>query len=223
MTASQLPGKPGLYEKTLTLKNSTDLRYTLSIPNSFSPGQPVPLVIALHFGGTVTPWYGKGYLAALPEPGLAELGAIIAAPDCPGNGWDNPAAENAVLDMLNHIKENYRIDDKRILITGFSMGGVGTWYLAARHPHIFSAAIPVSSIANMETLEMIEDIPLYVIHSRQDEIFPIKTVQETVRQLQAGGASVHLEIVEGISHYHTDLFAEPLRAAVPWIKKIWGK
>ncbi len=86
-----LPGKPGIYEETLALKNTTTLRYTLSVPESFSPQQPVPLIIALHYGGTVTPWYGKGYLSILVEPALRELGAVMAAPDCPANGWDNPS------------------------------------------------------------------------------------------------------------------------------------
>ncbi len=221
MTETQLPVTPGIYEKTLTLKNTTTLRYTLSIPGSFSAERPVPLVTALHYGGPVTPWYGKGYLTTLVEPALRELDAVIAAPDCPGNGWDNPSSESAILSMVDHIKQYYNINTGQILITGFSMGGIGTWYMAARYPHIFSAAVPISSIANEKTLEMIKDVPIYAIHSKQDEIFSIKPVREMVREMESKGAPVHLEIVEGISHYNTGLFAEPLRAAVPWIKKIW--
>ena len=212
-----------IYEKTLTLKNTTTLRYTLSIPGSYSGEQPVPLVTALHYGGTVTPWYGKGYLTILVEPALRELGAVIAAPDCPGNGWDNLSSESAILSMVDHIKQHYNINSEQVLITGFSMGAIGAWYMAARYPHIFSAAIPISGIANRETLEIIKDIPIYAIHSKQDEIFSIKPVQEMVREVKKKGVPVHLEVVEGISHYNTGLFAGPLRAAVPWIKKIWEK
>jgi predicted peptidase len=219
---TELPGKPGIYEETLKLKNTTTLRYTLSVPESFSPQQPVPLVIALHYGGTVTPWYGKEYLSILVEPALRELGAVMAAPDCAANGWDNPSNVSAILEMLDHIKKNYNIADKQILITGFSLGGIGTWYMAARHPHIFSAAIPISSIAKTEDLDKIKDIPLYVIHSNQDEIFSIKPVQEMVQKLETRGAAIHLEIVAGISHYDTGMFVEPLRTAIPWLKKIWA-
>jgi predicted peptidase len=220
---AEFPKTPGIYEKILTLKSGLPLRYTLSIPASFSEQQAVPLVMALHFGGTVTPWYGKGYLITLPEPALRELGAIIAAPDCPTRGWDNPTAETAVLELLDLLKNNYNIDEKRILITGFSMGGIGTWYLVARYPQIFSAAVPISSAVNLETIKGIKDIPLYVIHSRQDEIFPIKHVQEMVQILKDNGASIQFEIIDGVSHYNTGMFVESLRAAVSWIKDVWKK
>ncbi|NIM17073.1 MAG: prolyl oligopeptidase family serine peptidase [Candidatus Aminicenantes bacterium] len=216
-----LPTTPGIYEKILTLESGIPLRYTLSIPASFSEQQPVPLVMALHFGGTVTSWYGKGYLITLPEPALRELGAIIAAPDCPTQGWNNPISETAILELLDHLKNNYNIDEKRILITGFSMGGTGTWHMAARHPQIFSAAIPISSAVGLETIKQIKDIPLYVIHSRQDEVFPIKHVQEMVQLLKDNGVSIQFEIIDGVSHYNTGMFVESLKEAVPWLKKVW--
>lgn len=217
-----LPTTPGIYEKILALKSGLPLRYTLSIPAGFSEQQPVPLVLALHFGGTVTPWYGKGYLITLPEPALRELGAITAAPDCPTRGWDNPTAETAVLELLDHLKNNYNIDEKRILITGFSMGGIGTWHMAARHPQIFPAAIPISSAVGLETIKTIKNIPLYVIHSRQDEVFPLKHVKAMVQLLKDNGVSIQFEIIDGVSHYNTGMFVEPLKEAVPWVKEVWA-
>jgi predicted peptidase len=221
--AAELPKKPGIYEETFTLKSGTLLRYTLSIPREFSPGQPIPLVIALHYGGTVTPWYSKGYLNILVEPALRKLNAIIAAPDCPGKGWNNPTSEAAVLELLDYIKTHYSIDDRRLLVTGFSMGGIGTWHMVARHPRLFSAAIPMSGTVGQETVKKIKDTPVYVIHSKQDEFFPFKQVEEMVQILKDRGVPVQLELVAGISHYNTAGFAEHLRKAIPWIKEIWKK
>jgi predicted peptidase len=217
-----LPTTPGIYEKILTLKSGLPLRYTISIPAGFSEQQPVPLVMALHFGGTVTPWYGKGYLITLPEPALRELGAITTAPDCPTQGWDNPTAETAVLELLDLFKNNYNIDNKRMLITGFSLGGIGTWHMAARHPQIFSAAIPISSVVGLETIKGIKAIPLYVIHSKQDEVFPLKHVKAMVQLLKDNGAEIQFKIIDGVSHYNTGMFVEPLKAAVSWIKEVWA-
>lgn len=222
-TAAELPKKPGIYEETLTLKSGALLRYTLSIPREFAAQQPMPFVMALHYGGTVTPWYSKGYLNILVEPALRKLDAIIAAPDCPGKGWNNPTSEAAVLELLNHIKTHYPIDDQRLLITGFSMGGIGTCHMVARHPQLFSAAIPISGTIGLETAKRIENTPFYIIHSKEDEIFPVKKVKEMVKILKDKGAAVQLELVVGISHYNTGGFVEPLRKAVPWIKKVWEK
>ena len=222
-TAVEHPKKPGIYEETLTLKSGTLLRYTLSIPREFGAQQPMPLVLALHYGGTVTPWYSKVYLNILVEPALRKLNAIIAAPDCPSKGWNNPSSEAAVLELLEHIKANYSVDEERMLVTGFSMGGIGTWHMVARHPHLFSAAIPMSGTVGLETVNRIQDTPFYVIHSRQDEFFPYKQVVEMVQILKDKGAAVQLQLVDGISHYNTAGFAEYLKNAVPWIKSIWEK
>ena len=83
--------------KIAELKSGLKLRYTLSLPDSFSSGKSYPLVVALHYGGEVTPFYGKAFLTSFVEPALKGLDAIIFAPDCPLSGWTNPVSESAVL------------------------------------------------------------------------------------------------------------------------------
>jgi predicted peptidase len=224
MQTDNLPRTPGIYEQTLKLENAKAFRYTLALPSSFSPQKETPLIVALHYGGTVTPWYGKGYLTILVEPALRDLGAVIAAPDCPTkDGWDNPTAEADVLQLVTFIRENYKIAPDKILLTGFSMGGIGTWYLAARNSKLFSAAIPVSAVAEPDIIETIHDIPVYAIHSTGDQIFPVKKVQEMIQKLQTRGLPVQLKILDGVSHYRTDAFTAPLHDAIPWIKQVWGE
>jgi predicted peptidase len=103
------------------------------------------------------------------------------------------------------------------------MGGIGTWHMVARHPQLFSAAIPMSGTIGLETVKKIENTPFYVIHSKQDEIFPYQQVEEMVQILKDREVPVQLELIDGISHYNTAGFAEYLRKAVPWIKEIWKK
>jgi predicted peptidase len=215
------PQEPGIYEEAFALKGGKLLRFTLSIPAGFNGRQPLPLVLALHFGGPVTPWYSKGYLTVLVEPALKELGAIIAAPDCPAQGWNNPTSEAAVIELLDHIKKHYNIDSQKILITGFSLGGIGAWHMIARHAGLFSAAVPMSAAVSRETVKRIKDTPIYIIHSKQDEIFPVEKVIEMTQVLKENNVSVHLEIIDGVSHYNTGEFTEPLRNIVPWLKNIW--
>ena len=79
----------------------------------------------------------------------------------------------------------------------------------------------MSGMTHRETLPQIKNTPFYVIHSQQDEIFPVQKVEEMVRILKDNGVEVHLEILNGISHYHTGRFVESLRKTIPWLKKIW--
>lgn len=214
---------PVMLTKTTELKSGMKLRYTISLPESFSPSQTYPLVLALHYGGRVTPFYGKEFLSILVEPALKELEAIIVAPDCPSKGWANPISEACILELMVLIMEEYNIDSNRSLIVGYSMGGLGTWYMASRHSDLFSAAIPISALPDTKTTPVIKDIPLYVIHGDNDELFPVGEVKKFFEKQMIGGAAIRLMIVKGVSHYQTARFIKSLQAAIPWIREVWGE
>jgi len=221
--ADEFPDNPGLYKKTLRLKNSSTLRYTLFIPRNFSPQRMSPLVMALHYKGKMIPFFSWGFMRVLVEPGLKGLNAIIVAPDCPVRSWATQQAETAVLQLMDHIKKNYRINKKKVLLTGFSLGGIGTWYLASRHPYLFSSALPMASSMGETTLKLVKDIPFYVIHSDADEIFPLMPFKKKMELLINRGISIKVVIQKDIGHYETDKYVKPLRQAIPWIKKTWKK
>jgi hypothetical protein len=52
------------------------------------------------------------------------------------------AGEVDVLEALDHARENYRVDDDRVSVRGFSMGGAGCWQMAVHYPDLFFAANP---------------------------------------------------------------------------------
>ena len=208
--------------KIAELKSGLKLRYTLSLPDSFSSGKSYPLVVALHYGGEVTPFYGKDFLTSFVEPALKGLDAIIVAPDCPSAGWTNPVSESAVLELILLLMKEYRIDSDRIAITGYSMGGAGTWHMASRHPEIFSAAIPISAPADVPGTPIIQDVPLYIIHGEKDELIPVLDVKLLYHKQKNSGAEIKMIIVAGASHYQLAGFINPLKSAIPWLKKIWG-
>ena len=106
----------------------------------------MPLILALHYGGHGAPYYGKDILTGLVEPALREVEAIIVAPDCTGDDWTDAQSEEDVIALLDHVQGAYNIDPQRILVTGYSMGGIGTWHLAARHQDRFTAALVMAGV-----------------------------------------------------------------------------
>ena len=207
--------------KITELKSGLKLRYTLSLPQPYSPTETYPLVIALHYGGKVTPFFSKDFVTSFVEPALKDLHAIIAAPDCPSDGWANPISESAVLELILLLMEEHKIDSGRVVILGYSLGGTGTWYMAARHPHLFSAAIPVSAPVDMAATPLIEHIPLHIIHGEKDELFAFSDIREVYLEQKNRGAEIELTMVAGASHYQLARFIAPLKSTIPWIKKMW--
>ena len=66
--AAKLPDlKPGVHQQELKYDNGT-LRYTISIPKDGAKKSAAPLIIALHYGGEVTPFYGRGMIDSLVGP-----------------------------------------------------------------------------------------------------------------------------------------------------------
>ncbi|MFT3881044.1 MAG: prolyl oligopeptidase family serine peptidase [Gemmatales bacterium] len=57
------------------------------------------------------------------------------------------AGEVDVFEALEHCKKHYRIDDKRLVVRGFSMGGAACWHLAVHHPGTWCAASPGAGFA----------------------------------------------------------------------------
>jgi predicted peptidase len=198
-----------------------DQRFTLALPPGHAGERPLPLVVALHYAGHGAPFYGRGVLEGLVAPALRDLGAVIAAPDCTGPDWTGPRNEAGVLALLDHLQEAYPVDPRRTLITGYSMGGHGAWHLAARYPDRFAAALVMAAWPPPAALAAGWRTPLYVIHSRQDEVVPLAGTERAVHELRARGAAVELVVVERVSHYETHRFVAPLRAAVPWIERLW--
>ena len=70
-TMNTAPGSYAVQEKTLGLASGEALRYTLALPPALSSDRPRPLVVALHYGGRVTPYYGKPFLMNLVLPALS--------------------------------------------------------------------------------------------------------------------------------------------------------
>ncbi len=220
-TMNTAPGGSTVQEKAMELASGTTLRYTLALPPSFSSDHLYALIVALHYGGRVTPYYGKPFMTNPILPALGELDAIMVAPDCPGDGWTDPLSEEAVLALIRRVEKDYPVDPRRLVITGFSLGAIGTWKLAIKHPGLFSAAIPVSGMPPQGIVVGPAGPRFRVIHSLSDEVFPLESLRNFVRFCEAQGLPIEFHPVAGLSHYRYDTFVPALREAVPWLKSVW--
>ena len=151
------------------------LPYRTYVPTTYTGAKAFPLIIALHgLGGTEDAFFDN-YDEGLPP--LAEShGYIVAAPlgyrvdGSYGWGLGKPPAdpdtrrtqdfsEQDVMQVLQRMRQLYKIDDSRIYLMGHSMGAIGTWKIAPKYPDIWAAIAPFSGSGAPATLEKIRSVP----------------------------------------------------------------
>lgn len=197
--------------------------YGLLIPKAAPEESGYPMIVGLHYASPtpgLSPYFGLGYVGQLVLPALQELNAMLVAPDCPDNTWTSSTSERLVTAVVAEVKKESKIDARRTLITGFSMGGIGTWFFAEKHPELFRGAIPVA--ARPPAADAKPAMPVYVIHSRADQSQPFDATERAVRALEQQSANVTLVALDGVPHGDLPSYIEPLSSAIPWIRKLWS-
>ena len=206
---------------TFPIPDQDGMRYEIYLPVGVESSEPRPLVLALHPGGGRTPYYGGDFMRRIVMPALRDWNAIIVAPDAPTRAWTSDAAEGAVIGLLEQVQERYPVDPDRILVTGFSLGGRGTWFFATRHPEIFDGAIPIAGAVRDDPLDALGEMPIYVIHSRDDEVVDIASAREAVETLEADDHPVQFEELAGVGHYSMGAYIPSLEGAGQWMRDHW--
>src|SRR5437763_5326903 len=224
--AAQAPGSaprsaPGLHELTLDRAGEPGITYAISIPPGYSPSTPVPLILGLHYGigNRDSTGVGSDLVKGIVGPALEGLGAIIVAPDSVRGNWSTPENEKAVNALLDMVMDRYAIDKKRVAVTGYSMGGTGSWSLAEKFPERFSAALPIASRPPASAVGW--RLPVLAIHSRDDQVVPFDPTAARIAELQKAGVNAKLIALTGVAHYEAGRFREPLRQAIPWLQEVW--
>jgi predicted peptidase len=220
--SAQTAALPRVSDTTLTLPDGSVIRYGISVPDGdAAAGGPRPLVVALHPGGR-SAYYGSSFMQSIVEPALRSWGAVIVAPDVPDRSWETNRSEAVVLALIEHVSAEHAIDRDRVLVTGFSMGGRGTWHMAARHPEVFTGAVVMAGTPDASDIEAMTSMPLYLIHSPDDGVVPFAPVEEAYLALAARGHAIEMSVLPGVDHYMMGAYVPALRAAGSWMLARWA-
>jgi pimeloyl-ACP methyl ester carboxylesterase len=210
-------GRTGDFKRHYLLDAANEIiPYRMYVPTTYAGAKASPLIIALHgLGGTEDSFF-EGYDRQLPP--LAERhGFIVAAPlgyrvdGSYGWGAGNPPADPAVrrvqelseqdvMEVLQRVRQHYKIDENRIYLMGHSMGGIGTWKIAAKYPDVWAAIGPISGSGAPATIERFRSIPEVVVHGDNDATVNVSGSRNMVEKMKELGVEVKYIEVPGGSH-----------------------
>tara|TARA_A100001011_G_scaffold232792_1_gene240788 strand:+ start:29 stop:994 length:966 start_codon:yes stop_codon:yes gene_type:complete len=198
--------------------------YMIDIPVNFKNNKTYPLVIFLH-GGIDTDqkkflWYErqrKSFYMSEDDP------YIIAAPIKLGWDWD----PKKVIDIIEDIKKNLKIDPNRIYLTGLSMGGRGTFIVASQYPKVFASILALSPhhtpYSYIELIDKVKDIPILISHGDSDRVSSFFIAEKMYKGLKDVSAQVTFKPRLGIGHWGWESFysnSENINWLLSWRKKL---
>ena len=193
----------GQHPNKMSRQVMLEMDYLLYLPENYNEqDKQWPLIVFLHGAGE------RGDDLNLVKqngpPMLAEEGRefdfIIASPQCPTNdSWSNLGEH--VLAIIDEITERCNVDESRIYLTGLSMGGYGTWEIAAAHPERFAAIAPICGGARHRSRARgLKDTPVWAFHGAKDEVVPLAKSQEMVDMVIEVGGNAKLTVYPDADH-----------------------
>ncbi|HEX9000749.1 MAG TPA: prolyl oligopeptidase family serine peptidase [Blastocatellia bacterium] len=139
--------------------------YGLVVPATYQPNLPHQYRLDVWFHGRGDTLSEVNFLADRQKNAgqFTPLNTIVLHPYgryCNANKF---AGEVDLFEALAAVRKHYQIDENRISVRGFSMGGAATWHIAAHHAGLWAAAAPGAGFA--ETAEYqklnLNDVPWY--------------------------------------------------------------
>jgi predicted peptidase len=190
---------PRTFDKEITKR--VVLKYLLYLPEGYSNAKSAkswPLVLFLHGAGESGKDVNKVKVHGPPKlvAGGKEFPFVLVSPQSPGFGWD----VDALKALVDEIKHKYRVDPDRVYVTGLSMGGFGTWALAAAYPKEFAAVMPICGGGEPIWARKIKDVPAWVFHGAKDPVVPLKRSEEMVNALKKAGGNVRFTVYPDAGH-----------------------
>lgn len=213
-TPSSTPQREtGFLRRSVTLRLTT-IDYRVYIPAGYDPAKKYPVILYLH---------GRGPRGNDNEKqiGGAHLGSVIQLFDMKHperyrsfiavfpqtqSNWVGDPAEQAIKALDQTVTE-FNGDPQRIYLTGASLGGYGSWYLAAKYPKKFAAVVPVSggvvppiSIQRIQPLagqKLLMPAEMFALYSAQDPYAAFaKAVGKTPVWIFHGGQDDTVDVKE---------------------------
>ena len=209
-----------------------EMGYQLYVPKNYDASKGAPLVVALHgygvnhefFFGVVkelpelceqygficvapmgyspSGWYG----APMTVPGAPPPGSKLPVPQ---NGNDQEQqrerqlSERDVMNVISRVKEEYKVNPRRVYLMGHSMGGFGTWFMGAKYSDMWAAIAPMSGINEngLKALDIakLSKLPVMVAVGEQ-ETSTVVDSKKAVEMLKAKGGVVEYVEIAGGTH-----------------------
>lgn len=179
------------------------------LPEAYAAAQKVeeesvklPLIVQLHGAGERG--HGAEELHLVDVHGFSKMmdqvdeNCIFVMPQCPADTFWAARVESIIV-FIEQVIKAFPVDEKRVSLTGLSMGGFGTWYTAMARPELFACIAPHCG-GGMAWNAGRLDMPVWVFHGTADKTVSVNQSDEMVEKLRELGREVTYSRLDGVGH-----------------------
>jgi len=213
--ASEAEFRELVVERTFT--ETSLYRCLISVPDEYEADDDRrwPLVMFLHGGGNPKLESLKASIR-----GLANLPAIVVAPICPPSKYGDRYTNwnwRQLGDVVRRMGKDYRIDENRRSVIGFSHGGSGAWELPSFEDKLFTKCVVIAGVCHPWSLRHYPKIKVWVFVGAKD--YMRKEQQETVTSAKRFNVDVVETVWEGADHSGIFKNAMSYQRMLDWLVK----
>jgi predicted esterase len=196
------------------------------LPEGYDPQNEYPLMIAMHGYGGEPVNFSKAFKTAGSKKGY--IVCCPYGPDILGKasfGWgDDEQADKRIMETIAFLKAKYKINEKRMIIAGFSQGGYYSYYMGLKHPDIFIGSIPIGPGYGPELEPMLagaaaKKMKFYVLMGELEPETRIEKNLLAIKQFTKAGITSSFNFFSGVGHALPGDADFELQRAIEWIDK----
>lgn len=183
-------------------------RYALFVPQNYSKERKWPVLMFLHGAGE----RGSDGISQTNVgigPVLRKRAAtfpfIVIMPQCEDTqsrylaGWLNETKDaRRAMKILDAVEKEFSVDTEKRVLSGWSMGGFGTWSIAAANPKHWSAVVPLAGGGDPAIAKSLTEIPIWAFHGQNDAAIRPDQSRAIIGAIRVAGGTPRLtEVTDG--------------------------
>lgn len=218
------------YRELLTRKREelvAQLQYQVYEPATMPADKPLGVLVFLHGYGS-----SARELRELLEPVAEELGILVVCPQAArrvgpeGFSWQG-TGDLVVLEVLDRIGKQYKIDERQLIAGGFSEGGWYAYRVGLKHPERFSGIVAIAGIYEREKFAPYlagaskAGLAVCILHGSEDA-GTLSIAEQARDDLRGAGIKVRYRLYP-VGHQYPPQARKELVRAILWIQKVRSK
>jgi pimeloyl-ACP methyl ester carboxylesterase len=197
---------PGFHLRTVKAADG-ERKYSVFVPMAYDDKKPVPAVLFLHGSGErgtdgIKPT--QAGLGAAINGHPDQFPAIAIFPQA-RTTWNVDSDDaRAALAALDDVLADYKVDKRKVTLTGLSMGGSGSWQMAAAHPDRFASLVTICGRGKPELAANLKGIPTWTVVGDQDADGTVQSLRAVYRALREAGVDAKQTEYRSVGHNSWD-------------------